>query len=92
MGNAIVTLRVMPESPEVDLKILEKKAVAEIEKFAGKGEMKIVVEPVAFGLKSLNITFVMDENIGTTDPLEEKIAAIKKVNSVEVTDVRRAIG
>jgi len=34
----------------------------------------------------------MDEQKGSTDPLEKEIQAIEGVNSVEVIDVRRAIG
>ena len=34
----------------------------------------------------------MDEAKGTTDPLEADINNIEGVHSVEVTDVRRAIG
>jgi translation elongation factor EF-1beta len=34
----------------------------------------------------------MDEKLGGTDPLEAKLSEIEGVNSVEVIDVRRAIG
>jgi translation elongation factor EF-1beta len=34
----------------------------------------------------------MDESIGTTDKLEEKIKQLENVESVETTDVRRTIG
>ena len=54
--------------------------------------MKSEQEPIAFGLKALKITFAMDENKGSTDTLEEDINGIEGVNSVEVVDVRRAIG
>ena len=92
MANAVVTIRIMPESPETDLHELEAKAKAEIVKFAGKGDTKTTIEPVAFGLSSLSIIFIMDEKIGSPDPVAEKIAKMKGVNSAEITDVRRAIG
>jgi elongation factor 1-beta len=92
MANVIITLKIMPESPEVDLDALEEKIKAKIVEFAGEGEMKTEQEPVAFGLKSLNIIFVMDEAKGGTDKLEEEIASIEGVNSAEAVDVRRAIG
>ena len=60
--------------------------------FAGEGETKIEIVPVAFGLSAVKIIFIMDEKLGTTEPLEEKITKISGVNSVEVTDVRRCIG
>ncbi|MEA2035875.1 MAG: elongation factor 1-beta [Nanoarchaeota archaeon] len=92
MANVIVTLKIMPKSPEVDLNKVEEEAKKEIAAFAGEGETKSEQEPLAFGLKSLKIIFVTDEAKGATDPLEEKIAALEGVNSVEVTDVRRALG
>jgi elongation factor 1-beta len=92
MANAVVTIRIMPESPEIDLKKIEEHALKEILHFAGKGDTKIEIIPVAFGLKSINITFIMDEKLGGPDPLERKIEAIEGVNSVETIDVRRAIG
>lgn len=92
MANAIVTVKIMPESPDVDLKALEKKALHEITHFNDNKETKVEIEPIAFGLKAINIIFVMDENKGSPDVVAEKIAAMEHVNSCEVTDVRRAIG
>ena len=71
---------------------VQEEAKVKINAFAGEGEMKVEEEPVAFGLKALNIVFVMDEAKGSTDALEEEIKGLEGVNSVEVTDVRRAIG
>ena len=91
MANAIITMKIMPESPEVDLKGIEEKAKEIIVNAVGEGEMKVEIEPIAFGLKAINIIFVMDENI-KLDSIEEKTGEIEGVNSVEITDVRRAIG
>ena len=92
MAKAIITLKIMPESPETDLETVEAAAQAEIESFCGEKETKTEIQPIAFGLKAIQIIFVMEESLGSTDPLEEKISEISGVNSVEVTDVRRAIG
>jgi elongation factor 1-beta len=93
MAMAIVTLKIMPESPDVDLKHVEHAATKKIDDFTGEsGEKRFEIEPIAFGLKALKITFVMDEKIGSTDSLEQEIGSLEGVNSVEVTDVRRAIG
>lgn len=91
MADVVITLRIMPESPDTDLKIIEEKAREYIADYGGEVG-KVNIEPVAFGLKSLNIIFVSNEDIGSTDKLEQNIASIESVNSVEVTDVRRAIG
>jgi len=92
MGLAVVTVRIMPASPDVDLNALEIRAKEEIVKFAGEGETRTKIEPVAFGLNSLDITFVMDEKQGSPDPVAEAIDQFEEVNSAEITDVRRALG
>ena len=93
MGVAIVTVKIMPESPETDLTKVEADAKAYIDEFTkNKGEKKVEIEPIAFGLKALKITFVMNEDLGSPDPVAEKISEYKGVNSAEISDVRRAIG
>jgi len=92
MANVIITMKIMPESPDTDLSKIEEKAKEKIVAFAGEGDMKSEQEPVAFGLKALKILFVMAEDKGSTEELEKDIASVEGVNSVEVTDVRRAIG
>lgn len=92
MANAIVTIKIMPESPEINLENLEKKAKKDILEFAGKGDTKTEIEPIAFGLKAIKITFIMDEKLGNPDKISEKIEKYKEVASAEIIDVRRAIG
>jgi len=92
MAKIIITLKIMPESPEIDLGLLENEIMKRIKKFAGETETKKETEPVAFGLNALKITFVMDENKGSTENLENEISSIEGINSIEVVDVRRAIG
>lgn len=91
MADVVITLRIMPKSPETDLKAIEEKAKIFIVEYGGEVG-KVEIQPVAFGLNSLNLIFVSNENIGSTDKLEQNVASIDGVNSVEVTDVRRTIG
>lgn len=92
MARVIVSLRIMPNNPSTDMSKIETNAKKEIIDFCDSREFKTTIQPVAFGLKALDIIFVMDENIGSTEALEEKIKKINGVESVGVTDVRRAIG
>jgi len=92
MANVVVTLRIMPQSPDVDLQALEKSAKEEIIKFCSSKEFKTEIHPIAFGLKALIILFVMDESKGSTEELEKTVSQIEGVESVEVPDVRRAVG
>ena len=91
MARVIVTLKIMPEAVETDLSRIETKATKLITEFGGvvgKSEQ----EPVAFGIKALKLMFVMNEDIGSTESLEEDIRKIEDVASVDTIDVRRAIG
>lgn len=91
MGTAIVTLKIMPESPETDLDKLRESATEVISEFGGNVG-KHETEPVAFGLMALKIFYTVDESLGGTDEVEEKVSALEGVASVNVIDVRRALG
>ena len=91
MARVIITITIMPESPETDLVLLEQHAGHVITAHEGKiAEAK--TEPIAFGLKALKITFSKDESTGSTDAMEEELRKIKEVVSAEVTAVSRAMG
>jgi elongation factor 1-beta len=93
MATCVVTIKIMPESPDVDLAVVQTAAESAINDFTGEdGEKRASMEPIAFGLKALKLIFVMDEKIGSTESLEQALASIEGVNSVDVVDVRRAIG
>jgi elongation factor 1-beta len=90
MANVIVTMRIMPESPEVSFSWLTQQAEPMIQAYGTV--MKSEKQPIAFGLSALIFTFIMNESKGDTEKLEKQIAGIKGVIHVEVTDVRRAVG
>lgn len=92
MASVIITMKIMPQSPETDLEALKGMTNGLIKEFCGETETRAEEEPIGFGLKALKMTFVMDEAKGSTDDLESKISALEEVQSVEVTDVRRTIG
>lgn len=91
MADIVVTLRIMPKEKDTDLDKIKDKAIKLIKEFGGELGKEHKVE-IAYGLKALDLIFIMDEGLGSTEELEEKIRKIKDVNSAEVTDVRRAIG
>jgi translation elongation factor aEF-1 beta len=91
MADVVVSLAIMPDSPDTNLKAIEEHAGKLISEFGGEVG-KVDVQPVAFGLKRLILIFVMDENLGSTETLEEGVRKVHGVQSAEVTDVRRAIG
>ncbi|HLC32287.1 MAG TPA: elongation factor 1-beta [Candidatus Nanoarchaeia archaeon] len=96
MASVVVTLKVMPTAPETNLDEVFTHAEKCVRLFVDAkhkdGEVRKGIEPIGYGLKALKIVFVMDESLGTTDRLEENIKKVAGVESVEATDVRRAIG
>lgn len=92
MAQVVATIKIMPESPESDLLAIETKAKRVISNFAENDGIRSEQEPIAFGLKALKLTFVMDENKGSPDVLEGDLMSIDGVHSVQTVDVRRAIG
>ncbi|OED30448.1 elongation factor 1-beta [Methanosphaera sp. WGK6] len=86
MSDVAAILKVMPESPEVDLEALKQAIENAVDDEAFEN---IAEEPIGFGLVALNVTIVVDDGEGGTEPAEEAIAALDEVQSVEVTDVRR---
>jgi elongation factor 1-beta len=85
MGEVVVTIRLMPKSTDVDLKRLEAEVRSRIKVHS------IEREPIAFGLEALRIITIIPDSAGGTDPLEETLARIAGVASVQVIDVRRAL-
>ena len=89
MAQAIIQIKIMPESPDSDLDDIEKAAEQLILK--GTKQIKKEREPIAFGLVAIKILFTWDE-ASSTDELLDKIREIKDVSSAEIIDFRRAIG
>ena len=87
MGRVIITIKLMPESPEINWEEKTKEVKNIISKYGEFGGVKI--EPVAFGLKSLNVFFMVSEDMGNPDNIASELKKIEGVESAEVTDVRR---
>lgn len=90
MGTALVTIKIMPKSPDVNLDEIQEKVKQLIEEKGGKNP-STKTEPIAFGLNAILVNFAMDESLAVDDfqiPLQE----LENVNSAEVSDFRRAFG
>lgn len=95
MADLVITMKIMPTSPDVDVDALYEKIVPMIKEASGYDDdnaMKKEIEDVAFGLKSLTIKFLYPEAKGTPDELEEKLVQMEDVNSANIIDVRRTLG
>jgi elongation factor 1-beta len=87
MGEVVATIKLMPESPDVDLAQIK----GDVEKsITPEAELhKIEEQPIAFGLVALNVMVVVGDAEGGTEKVEENLSKIDGINSVEVVDVRR---
>lgn len=84
---AVIGMKIMPTSPEVDIENLKE----EIKKTVGeKGGLnkEYSEQPIAFGLKAIMASFRWPEE-RDVDPVEEAIGEIENVQSVEVTEMRK---
>jgi elongation factor 1-beta len=89
MGVALFQIKVMPESPSVNLVSLTEFCKEIVEEF-GATQVKIEEQAVAFGLKALIVGFRISEDVDSSK-LEEGLANLDEVSSVQIIDYRRAI-
>jgi elongation factor 1-beta len=87
MGDVAATIKVMPESPEVDLDDLEEELSAVLPEGARISGTER--EEVAFGLVALLAAVVVPDSAGGTEAVEEAFADLQRVESVSVEDVGR---
>ncbi len=90
MGTALLKIKLMPSSPEVNFEELKEKVKAIVEEGKGRN-CAFEEEPIAFGLKALIVSFDIDEE-QELDPLEENLRNMENINSAQVIDMRRAFG
>ena len=85
-----VRMKIMPKSPESDMAEIQKQVKEILHSFNVRNP-DFTIEPIAFGLKALVMMFGWPEE-KELEELEHKIQKIHHVGSVEVLDIRRAIG
>ena len=87
MGDVAATIKVMPDSPDVELSELEdtlENALPDGARIRGFER-----EDVAFGLTAVITSVIVGDAEGGTDQVEEAFAAIDNVESVSVENVGR---
>ena len=90
MGTVIVKIKIMPESIETNLGEIENRIKKELEA-ENSNNYKTEIKPIAFGLKALIIMFEWPEE-KPLEEFEEKIRKIQGISSLEILDMRRALG
>lgn len=92
MARAIITFKLMPESPDVDLEPIKKQA-EEIAKQQGAiGQLQVKEEPIAFGLTAVLVMAMYTVEGSNFEEIAEKMQAIAGVQSAEVAKMDLALG
>lgn len=81
--NLAVTMKIMPEGVEVDLNKIKEELTVIVEEY---GKLHSAEEkPIAFGLKALEITLLLNDKKGGSDEIQEEISKLAGVSEVDVT-------
>jgi len=86
MADVILTLRVLPQSIEVNLDRLEEKIKEKLQ------PEKIEREPIAFGLTALKIVKFVKDEAGEVEKCEKSLKEIEGIGEVEVISLTRSLG
>jgi elongation factor 1-beta len=87
MGKVAAKLKIMPQSPEIDLDELQERLEEALPEGATiKGFER---DDVAFGLVALLPTVVVPDDAGGTEAVEEAFEGVDGVESIAVENVGR---
>lgn len=87
MGKVAAAIKVMPQSPDVDLEDLEERLEQSLPE--GAKINGIEQQDVAFGLVALFPTVIVPDDAGGTEAVEEAFRSVEGVESVAVEEVGR---
>jgi len=84
MGRVAVLFRLMPQGVETDMEAMAQAVRTSVP--AGATVRGLQVKDIAFGLKALLVSVVMNDEGGILDSVEQSLAKIPHVESVEVME------
>ncbi len=88
MGEVAAKMKIMPESVDTNLVELKEKIKGAIPVGADlHGD--IIEEPIAFGLKALIATLIVNDREGGTEAIEEAFAKVPGVENIQVLELYR---
>ncbi|QSG01875.1 Translation elongation factor EF-1beta [Natranaeroarchaeum sulfidigenes] len=87
MGKVAAAVKVMPQSPEIDLDELQDRLESSLPE--GAKINGVERDDVAFGLVALIPTVIVPDDAGGTEAVEEAFSTVEGVESVDVQNVGR---
>ena len=91
-SNAIITFKIMPNSPDVDFDAVAAKCEDIAKENGAKGDTRVELVPLAFGLKEIKVLAMYEMTDDSFDPVAEKMAQVEGVSSAEVYKMDLAMG
>lgn len=85
MGRVAAIYNLMPDDINIPMEEIAHTITNVVP--GGVEVVKIEVRPVAFGLKMLTVTFIMNDAEGIVDKLETALHEIKGIQSVEAVSL-----
>ncbi|MFP4546267.1 MAG: elongation factor 1-beta [Methanomassiliicoccales archaeon] len=85
MGKVAAVYNLMPDDPEVSIEGIKEGIPQVIPR--GVQVSNLEIRPVAFGLKMIEATFMMEDEEANVDKLEESLQQIDGVQTVENVSV-----
>mgnify|MGYP001595634529 CR=1 FL=1 len=89
MGTVAIKIKIMPESPDTNLRELQEKVSKKLKELGGIIN-SVEEEPIAFGLNAIYFTIARDEE-KDTEILETELEKIEGVSSSKIVDYRRLL-
>ncbi len=92
MAKAIITFKLMPESPDVDRKPIAETALKIAKENGAIGQMQTKEDPIGYGLVAILILAMYDVNSSDFEAIAAKMGEIHGVESAEVAKMDLALG
>ncbi len=87
MGEVFLKYRIMPEGADTDLDALQQAIKAALPEFASMQNCE--AKPFAFGMKALEIGFVVEDEEGNNDKVEAAVSGVEHVQGVDLLEMGR---
>jgi len=85
MGRVAASYNLMPEGPEVPVDEVRERIASIVPENVTVSDAQI--KPLAFGLKIIQVTFIMDDAEGIVDRLEETLQGLEGIQNVETISI-----
>ncbi len=92
MAKAIITFKLMPESPDTDRKEIAETALKIAKENGAIGQMQTKEDPIGFGLVAVLILGMYDVNTSDFEAIAAQMKEIHGVESAEVAKMDLALG